>query len=96
MQVNIDLNTILALIAAFIAISGWFVTWRKAVMKEGERRKEIEQMGKRIETLEIKSVALDGCTAETNGVVRELKNDMDWMKKALERIEGLLQLRPSL
>jgi hypothetical protein len=87
---TLNFNTLLAIIAGLIGVSGWLATWRKSAMAEGKFRKEVEQLAKELADEKIKIGTLQQCYTTTEADMREIKTDLKWIKELLGKIEQKL------
>ncbi len=83
----IDVTLAIAIVGCLLAMLAWFDSRRKAAMAEGKHLQEIIDMQKKVASLEGEVKSVQECYASTDGDIREIKNDISWIKQALSDIK---------
>ena len=87
----IDLTLAIAIVGCLLGVLAWFDGRRKVAVAEGKHLQEISEMQKKIAALEGEVRAVQECYANTDGDIREIKNDISWIKQALSEIKTAME-----
>ncbi len=89
----VDLTLAIAIIGCLLGVLAWFDSRRKAAVLEGKHLQELQDMQKRINSLEAEVKSVRACYADTDGDIREIKNDIVWIKGILTDIKAAMEAR---